>query len=365
VGKRKPGSMSLKHRLFVAGFGAIAATGADRWLRFLARGRGVILMCHHVRPWRPRQFAPNRLLEITPEFLDIVLTELRREGFDIIPLDAVPDRLRPGPRGRPFATMTFDDGYRDNLEHAWPVLRWHRAPWTLFVTTDFVDGHGRLWWLELEEAIARLERVVLSRNGEVIDLPSRTTGEKEAAFEAIYWHLRAGPEERLRAVTADLAAQAGVDISRLAAGLCLGWDEVQMLAGEPDVSIGAHTLSHPMLAKCDATTAVREITESKAILERRLGRPVRHLAYPFGDPTTVGAREFRLARQAGLVTAITSRPGHVFPDHAAHLHALPRVSINGLFQNKTALRALLSGVPFWAWNRGRAVVIASSCLTLR
>src|ERR1700716_3909136 len=182
--------MSLKHRLFVAGFGAIAAIGADRWLRFLARGRGVILMFHHVRPWRPREFAPNRLLEITPEFLDVVLTELRREGFDIVPLDAVPDRLRPGPRGRPFAALTFDDGYRDNVEHAWPVLRRHNAPWTLFVTTDFVDGHGRLWWLELEEAIARLERVVLSRNGEVLDLPSHTTSEKEGTFEAVYQQLR-------------------------------------------------------------------------------------------------------------------------------------------------------------------------------
>jgi peptidoglycan/xylan/chitin deacetylase (PgdA/CDA1 family) len=102
---------------------------------------------------------------------------------------------------------------------------------------------------------------------------------------------------------------------------------------------------------------MREITESRALLERRLGRPVRHLAYPFGDPTAVGVRESRLARQAGYVTATTSRPGHVFPDHAAHLHALPRVSINGLFQNKTALRALLSGVPFWIWNRSRVVTI--------
>jgi len=357
VDRRKPGSVSLKHRLFAAGFGAIAATGADRWLRSLARGRGVILMFHHVRPWLPREFAPNRVLEITPEFLNVVLTELRREGFDIIPLDAVPDRLRPGPRGRPFAALTFDDGYRDNLEHAWPVLRRHGAPWTLFVTTDFVDGRGRLWWLELEDAIARLDRVVLPGNGEVLDLPSRTTVEKQAAFEAVYRHLRAGPEERLQAVTAALAAQAGVDTSRLAVDLCLGWDEVQILAREPEVSIGAHTLSHPMLAKCHAMTASREITESKALLERRLGRPVRHLAYPFGDPSAIGVREFRLARQAGYATAITSRPGHVFPEHAAHLHALPRVSINGLFQNETAVRALLSGVPFWVWNRSRAVKI--------
>jgi peptidoglycan/xylan/chitin deacetylase (PgdA/CDA1 family) len=350
--------MGFRHRVFAAGFGVLAATGADRCLRFLARGRGVILMLHQVRPWRPREFAPNRVLEITPEFLDIVLTELRREGFDVIPLDAVPDRLRPGPAGRPFAVLTFDDGYRDNVEHAWPVLRRHNAPWTLFVTTDFVDGRGRLWWVELEEAVARLDRVMLPGNGELPNLPSRTTVEKQAAFEALYSHLRAGSEEQLRTVTAGLAAQAGVNTRQLAVDLCLGWDEVQTLAREPDVSIGAHSLSHPILAKCNARTAMREVTESRAVLERRLGRPVRHLAYPFGDPSAVGAREFRFARQAGYVTATTSRPAHVFPAHAAHLHALPRVSINGLFQNKTALRAILSGVPFWLWNRGRIPKIA-------
>jgi peptidoglycan/xylan/chitin deacetylase (PgdA/CDA1 family) len=343
--------------VFAAGFAALAASGADRGLRFFARGRGLILMLHHVRPWRAREFAPNRVLEITPDFLDVVLTELRREGFDVIPLDAVPDRLRPDHASRPFAVLTFDDGYRDNVEHAWPVLRRHNAPWTLFLTTDFVDGHGRLWWVELEEAIARLDRIALSCNGEWLDLPSRTPIEKQAAFECVYRHLRAGPEERLRAVTANLAAQAGVDTGRLAADLCLGWDEVQILAREPGVSIGAHTLSHPILAKCHAVAAMREIAESKSVLERRLGRPVRHLAYPFGDRSAVGAREFRLAREAGYVTAITSRPAHLFADHAAQTHALPRVSVNGLFQSKTALRALLSGVPFWIWSRRRVVTI--------
>src|SRR3979490_998026 len=102
------------------------------------------------------------------------------------------------------------------MERAGRVLRRHNAPWTLFVTTDFVDGRGRLWWLELEEAIGRLDRVVLPGNGKGLDLPNRTAVEKQAAFEAVYGHLRAGPKERLRAVTADLAAQAGLDTSRLA-----------------------------------------------------------------------------------------------------------------------------------------------------
>jgi peptidoglycan/xylan/chitin deacetylase (PgdA/CDA1 family) len=313
-------------------------------------------MFHHVRPWRARNFAPNRLLEITPEFLDIVLTELQREGFEIIPLDAVPDRLCSD-CGRPFAVLTFDDGYRDNVEYAWPVLKRYRAPWTLFITTEFAEGRGRLWWLELEEAIADLDRVVLAGDGYALDLFSRTAGEKEVAFETAYGRLRAGPEKHLRRVIADLAVQGGVSGRRINAELCLNWDEIQMLAREPDVTIGAHTLSHPMLAKLDTVTTAHEIAGSKALLEERLRRSITHLAYPIGDAASAGAREFRLARKAGFVTAVTSRPGHVFSGHAAYLHALPRVSINGLFQSKAALRALLSGVPFVAWNRGRVATI--------
>ena len=348
--------MSLRQRLFAAGFALSAVARADRWLGDWAQGRGIVLMFHNVRPRRDVAFAPNQLLEITPEFLKIVLAELRREGFDIVPIAAIPDRLHSDRRGQPFAVLTFDDGYRNNVEHAWPILKQYGAPWTIFVTTEFADGRGQLWWLELEEAIARLDRVVLSRNGEVLSLPSRTLDEKQAAFNAIYRHLRAGPLE-WRIVTADLAAQAGVASSRLAAEHCLGWDELQDLAREPDVTIGAHTLSHPVLAKLDATAAAREIAESKGLLEHRLGRPIRHFAYPFGDRTSAGAREFRLARESGFATAVTSRPGHLFSDHASHLKALPRVSINGLFQSRTALRALFSGTPFLLWNCGRVAKI--------
>jgi peptidoglycan/xylan/chitin deacetylase (PgdA/CDA1 family) len=349
---------SLKHRLFHAGFAATSALGADRWLRRLAQGCGVILMFHHVRPWRERPFAPNRLLEITPEFLDRTLTLVRGLGFDLVELDAVPARLAAGGRARPFAALTFDDGYRDTVEHALPVLRRHHAPFAVFVTTEFADGRGRLWWLELEEAVARLDRIAVSAGSEPIEAACRTPEEKAAAFRRIYWALRAGPEERLRAAVALLAAEAGLDTAALARTLCLTWDELRPLAREPGVTVGAHTLSHPMLAKHAAAVARREIVESKALIEQRLGLPVRHFAYPVGDPGSAGARDFALARGAGFLTAVTTRPGHLFAEHAAHLQALPRVSVNGLHQNEAALRGLLSGVPFLAWNRGRRVNVA-------
>jgi peptidoglycan/xylan/chitin deacetylase (PgdA/CDA1 family) len=249
-------STARRHQLFEAGFRAIAATGANRWLAPLTRGRGVILTFHHVRPEPPGAYAPNRLLAITPAFLDRVLVDLARRGFEVIGLDAVPERLAGTDRA-PFAVLTFDDGYRDNVEHAAPVLRRHGVPWTLFVTSDFADGHGRLWWLELERAIARLDRVRLP--GTDLDLPAVGAAQKLAAFEAVYRALRAGPEERLLAAIAALCQQAGSPTGALASELCLGWDALRDLARDPAVTFGAHTVSHPMLAKHDAATLRREV----------------------------------------------------------------------------------------------------------
>lgn len=346
---------SSRHRLFRAGFAAITALGADRWLAPLARGRGVILTFHHVRPEPPGPFAPNALLSITPDFLDRTLNHLAARGFEIVGLDAVPQHLADPAPGRPFAVLTFDDGYRDNVVHAQPVLARHGAPWTLFVTSDFADQCGRLWWIELERAVARLDRVRLASG---LDRPARDAAEKSAAFEVVYRTLRAGPEPVLLDEIASLCRQAGFAPGAVAAELCLTWDELRTLARDPAVTLGAHTLSHPMLAKHDAAFARREMAGSRARIEAETGRTVRHLSYPVGDPTSAGIRDFALARDLGFATAVTTRPGHLFASHATHLHALPRVSVNGLHQTEAALASLMSGVPFLAWNRGRRLNVA-------
>lgn len=351
-------SSRAKHRVFASGFRAIQALGADRWLGPAARGLGVILTFHHVSPAPVPAFAPNRLLGITPEFLDLTLRELDARGFEIIGLDSVPERLAEPDYGPPFAVLTFDDGYRDNVVHARPVLARHGAPWTLFVTSGFADQAGRLWWIELERAIARLDRVRIAIGMRSFDLPARSPQEKALAFEALYRDLRRGGEEDLLDRIADLCRQAGFPPGRVAADLCLSWAELRDLASDPAVTIGAHTVSHPMLAKHDAARAAREIAGGRARIEAELGRPVRHLSYPVGDATSAGPREFALARDMGFATAVTTRPGHLFAEHADHLQALPRVSVNGCHQTRAALVGLLSGVPFLAWNRGRRLNVA-------
>jgi peptidoglycan/xylan/chitin deacetylase (PgdA/CDA1 family) len=112
-------------------------------------------------------------------------------------------------------------------------------------------------------------------------------------------------------------------------------------------------MTHPRLSRISHDDALAEISSSKSVIEAEIGRPVRHFAYPVGDAGSAAAPEFGMVRAAGFASGVTTRPGHVFADHAQHLAALPRVSLNGLHQNMPALHAMLSGLPFLALNRGR------------
>ena len=98
-----------------------------------------------------------------------------------------------------------------------------------------------------------------------------------------------------------------------------------------------------------------EMASSRIVIAEQLGVEPRHFAYPVGDPTSAGLREFAMARALGFASALTTRPGMLFPGHAGHLTALPRVSVNGNWQDIGFIEVLLSGAPFALWNRGRRI----------
>jgi peptidoglycan/xylan/chitin deacetylase (PgdA/CDA1 family) len=99
---------------------------------------------------------------------------------------------------------------------------------------------------------------------------------------------------------------------------------------------------------------------SRAVIEASLGLRPAHLSYPVGDKTSAGPREFRIAAELGFKTAVTTRPGVLFPSHAAHMTALPRISLNGEHQQLRYVRVLLSGAATAVWNGFRQVGIAGN-----
>jgi peptidoglycan/xylan/chitin deacetylase (PgdA/CDA1 family) len=309
-----------------------------------------------VRPAASAPFQPNRTLEITPAFLDEVLTSLRASDVEIVAMDEAHRRLTAGENCQRFIALTFDDGYRDNRTYALPILKRHAVPFTIYVVSDFADGTGRMWWVTLESAVAGHERLEVVVDGEARVFACVTAEEKAATFAALYEYVRTRrTHAEVVAFMARLADGCGVDTQAECRDLTMGWPELQALAEEPLVTIGAHTVSHPILTQLDDDAARAEISAGAEAIAARLGRRPEHFAYPVGQPYAAGPREFALAREAGFKTAVTTRAGVIFPDHRDHLTALPRISVNGGFQNLHYLDVLLSGAPTAIKNRFRRV----------
>ncbi|MEQ1694547.1 MAG: polysaccharide deacetylase family protein [Hyphomicrobiaceae bacterium] len=337
-------------KLVKAALAAVHYAGVDGLLAPWTRGLGVIFMLHHVRPELPQPFEPNRILKVTPKFLEDVIHQVHEAGFETVGLDDVPKRLAEGGSGRPFACFTLDDGYRDNREFAYPVFKRHNVPFTIYVPTAYPDGDGVLWWLVLETSIARALHVSVQMDGGMRHFATRTAAEKSVAFDTIYWWLRQLPEDRARYVVAELAQSIGYDSSALCSDLVMTWDELRDLARDPLVTIGAHTKRHMALAKLPVEDAEAEMVDSIARVEAELGRPCRHFSYPYGCAKSAGRREFEIAERLGLATAVTTRKGLISRQHAHSMMALPRFSLNGDYQDVRYTKVMLSGAPFALWN---------------
>jgi peptidoglycan/xylan/chitin deacetylase (PgdA/CDA1 family) len=345
----------FRNTVIRAGLGALYFSGAHYLLRPILSGVGAIFTLHHVRPRREGEFQPNRHLEVTPEFLRSMLAHVRAQDIDIVTLDEMHRRLMERNFSRRFASFTFDDGYRDNRDFALPVMREFDAPFTLFVASDFAQGNGRLWWIALEMAIARATQIEATIGGSACRFDASTPSAKQAAFDRMHDWLRTLSEHDMQREISALCARHGVDEATICRELCMSWEELKAFADNSLVAIGAHSITHCNLAQQSEATAEEELSVSRARIEAALQRPVMHLAYPYGDKAAAGAREFALAGAAGYKTAVTTRPGMVFPESALHLTALPRVSLNGNYQDARILPVLTSGAATAMWNGFRRV----------
>ncbi|MBV9557802.1 MAG: polysaccharide deacetylase family protein [Pseudolabrys sp.] len=348
---------SLKKTIIRGGLETLYFSGLHHVLRPAVGGVGAILTLHHVRPARSGGFQPNRLLEVTPEFFEGLLKRLRRSRIDVISLDEMHERMVSGDFKRRFVCITFDDGYRDNLEFAYPILKKYEMPFAIYVSSSFPDRLGELWWIALEAVIARNSRIGLVVNGKDQFFDCASNRQKRQLFDEIYtWLRNMKTEDELRRVIRDLCACHRVDIVAFCEELCMGWDELTKLSVDPLVTIVAHTVNHFMLKKVESEQTVRkEIEMSRAVIEAALSVRPEHLSYPVGDVTSAGPREFRIASELGFKTAVTTRPGVLFKAHREYLTALPRISVNGEFQQQRYLKVLMSGAATAMWNGFRRV----------
>lgn len=338
--------------------------GMHHVLRPLSEGLGLIFTLHRVRPAEHLDaqlgdfapFNPNGLLEVTPDFLDATLDALKASGMDIVSLDEALEAIKnPAIKKGRFAVFTFDDGYRDNWEYALPVLEAHNAPAVVYVPSEYPQGRGELWWVAVEQMIRQADSLVRPDRREDGAHPTRTAQEKLAFYLDFYWALRAMGEDEQRATVRAMAADQDYDILAICRDLIMDTQQVRTLVNHELITIGGHTMTHRALAKLPADEARAEMVGGADWLEETLGRRPQHFSFPYGDPGSAGPRDYAMAQELGFKSAVTTRKGMLYSDHKDHMFGLPRVSLNGDYQDKCFVELFASGAPFLLANKFKKV----------
>ena len=231
------------------------------------------------------------------------------EWFQVLSLDDAVACLKRGDLPARAMVITFDDGYADNHEVAMPILQRHGLVATFYVATGFLDG-GRMWNDTVIESVRAcqlpaLDVAHLGING-LAKLPLGDAAQRRAAIHALLGSLKYRPvDERLQLVHQVVEA-AGAP---LRGGVMMRSDQVKALR-QAGMTVGAHTVSHPILLKLTAEQARREIDQSRQHLEAILGEPVRHFAYPNGVPgRDLSDATARIVKDLGFDSAVTTAWG--------------------------------------------------------
>ena len=244
---------------------------------------------------------------------------LLKRWFRILPLSEAVQGLRDSTLPSRAACITFDDGYADNATVALPILRAHGVPATFFVTAGSIDG-GRMWNDTVIETVRRLPGNSLDASSLGLGkLDMSTIHGRSHAIDALLSALKYLPPIEREQRAAELDPTVAAD---LPTALMMTREQVRALHAA-GMEIGAHTLSHPILAKVDHAQAEHEIAESRIHLESIIGAPVRFFAYPNGRPgQDYVADHVRMVKRSGYEAAVCTAWGVARP--RADLFQLPR-----------------------------------------
>lgn len=273
------------------------------------RARLSILIFHRVVPQRDPLFPA----EVTRGEFDAICGWLRA-WCNVLPLEQAVQALALGTLPSRAVAITFDDGYADNHDHALPVLQRHGLTATFFVASGFLDG-GRMWNDSVIEAVRRAPAADLDLRGTEAQalgtLPLATHTQRRAAVDRLLSTIKYLPQPARDSWVEDIARRVGVELPD---DLMMRSEQVRALH-QAGMTIGAHTVSHPILRGLPPALARREIADNRAALEGIIDDPVRLFAYPNGrhgvdyDDDTVA-----VVRELGFFGAVTTnwaaaRPG--------------------------------------------------------
>ena len=291
-----------------------------------ARGAlGVVYMLHHITPKNPKGIPTNEDLKVSPAFLEYIILKYKKAGFqffslndlgEVIKSDAIPQR--------PFIVFTIDDGYADNYTQALPIFEKYKVPFSIFIATDFINHNSILWWDILEDLITQNTTIHFSNN----IYPTYSFQEKWDTFRIIREKILGYDQNNLLIDLQDAFSHYTIDWYAPVKKQAMSWAQVKELSDHPLCTIGGHTVSHPVLNTLNEVDFCHEIADGVAILKEKTGHDIFHFAYPYGSPSEIGEREYKLIKNFNFKTVFSSYGGCITKDNKSYKTHLPRVYLH-------------------------------------
>jgi len=330
-------------------YGAVEASGLTGLALRLHRRHVPVLLYHGVTDRRWPGVLDCEKKHIFAEDFERQLVFLK-ENFQVVPLSRYAASLRGGePLPEGCAVLTFDDGYADNHSAAFPLLRKHGLPATMFLAADFVTKGSPLWVDRLAWAFARTELGDWTDPVAGTCFPLATDAGKTACYLWVKRRLKLLPDaEREELVDRICAALQGSGASEPPSLFApLSRKQARELADSGLIDIGSHGCRHAILTALSENDARREITESKRLLEDFCGRPVTSFSYPNGacNPALV-----KMTAAAGYACAVAGGLRLNGPN-GTDPYAIRRLAL-AEDDSRAVMAATLAGI------RGRIIALA-------
>jgi len=237
--------------------------------------------------------------------------EYLKKHFEIIALSEAIERMRSGGIKRPTAVITFDDGYQNNFDVAFPILFKEKIPSTIFLTTGLIDTDDTVWHCRLNLAISQTRRPRIERNGSKFDLS--TVDLKAKASAVMQENLKGLPHSRLMATMRDIILELNCDpecsTEMGSPYRMLNKNAIAEMAASGLIEFGAHTHQHAILSRLSEGERFNEIRRSIDAVYQLTGRSCKYFAYPNGRAEDYNGRTIKDLEACGIQIAVTTAAG--------------------------------------------------------
>lgn len=234
------------------------------------------VMLHRVRREKS-VIKSNATYEITPKRLEEIIIRYKKRGYDFISADRLAELMtdKENRKGR-HVCLTFDDGYRDNFELAFPILKKHNCPFVVFVNIENLNRESIQWRYALEDLLVANDHITLSDG---MTYSCANISEKNKAFLEIN-KLYGGSDV---STIKGLFASYDIDWVKKADELMMTTEMIREMSEDELCTIGSHAVRHCGIARLSEEEQKKELLCSKQILEEIIGKKIDHFAYPFGN----------------------------------------------------------------------------------